>query len=169
MIDVGDVDGAVDDLIALHHGCVVVVPVPHGVAMATVLLREESTPSPFLIVSSVRVATALLLMCRPGALTESQPLEPLFPSPADTTSWESSFPTTSPSRRSPGRSCHPCPPPHGHPRQAGARWSHHRVTLTPSSVAPSFRAATVLESLEVLPSQSRRNAVVLPASRSHRP
>jgi hypothetical protein len=34
MINVGDVDGAADDLITLRHGGAVVVPVPHRVAMA---------------------------------------------------------------------------------------------------------------------------------------
>jgi hypothetical protein len=103
------------------------------------LLQEE--PSPSLAISSVGVAAALLLLCRLGAFAELQLLEPLFPSPANTTSREPSFPTTSPSRQSPSHSCHPCPPPHGHPRQAGARRSRHPVTSTLSSVAPSFGAA----------------------------
>jgi hypothetical protein len=112
-----------DDLIALRHGGGVVVPVSHGVAMATdprppstLLLQEEPTSSPFLAVSSMRVAAALLLLCRPGAFAESQLLELLFPSSTDTTSREPSFPTTSPSRWSPGRSCHPYPPLCGQPR-----------------------------------------------------
>jgi hypothetical protein len=101
---------------------------------------SASWGGPFLVVSSMRVTAALLLLCRHEAFAEPQPLEPLFPLPVDTTSWEPSFPTTSPSRRSPGRSCHPCPPPRGHPHQAGARRSRYLVTLTPNSVAPSFGA-----------------------------
>jgi hypothetical protein len=104
------------------------------------LLQEEPTLSPVLVVSSVRVTTVLLLLCHPGAFAKSQSLEPLFPSPADTTSQEPSFPTTSPSRRSLGHSCHPCPPPRGHPCQARACWRSHPATSTPGSVAPSFGA-----------------------------
>jgi hypothetical protein len=116
-------------------------PWPPTPPPSTHLLQEESTPSPFLTISSVRVTAALLLLCRSEAFAQSQPLEPLFPSPTDTISPEPSFPTTSTSHQYPGHSCHPCPPPHDHPHQAGARWSRHPATSTPSSVAPSFGAA----------------------------
>jgi hypothetical protein len=123
MINVEDVDGAADDLIMFHHGGAAVVLVLLGVAMATdspstLLLQEEPTPSPFFAVSSVRVAAVLLLLCRPEAFAQSQPLEPLFPSLTDTISLEPSFPTTTTSCRYLGHSCHPCPPPRGHPHQA---------------------------------------------------
>jgi hypothetical protein len=122
MIDVGDVDDATNDLIALRHSGAAVVPVPRGVAMAT-------APSTFLVVSSVRVAAALLLLLLSSPSRSRSSRCSL--SPTDTTSREPSFPTTSPSRRSSGRSCHHCPPPCGHPHQARARRSHHPHDLDP--------------------------------------
>jgi hypothetical protein len=108
----------------------------------------------------------------PPVFTESQPLEPLFPVTdrhhfsgaivPDHLSFTSipgvQLPSLSSTVRTPSssQSAPEPPPPRPRPR-------------APLRRASESRSATVLEPLEVLPSQSRRNTVLLPASLSHRP